>query len=312
MTEYLGEQLRITSHESRVAPSTFDIAAADLDAGEFGVAVASKFLAVGAVVPWAQAGAGAVATKAWANLSYGPRGLALLAEGHPAEDVVHRLVASDGDREHRQVGVVDRGGQAAAWTGNQCFHWAGHRFGTGYTCQGNILASDAVVRAMAEDFEVSSGPLPERLVRALDAGQAQGGDSRGQQSAALYVAKEKGSYGGYLDRYVDLRVDDQSTPIVELRKLLELHRLYFGTTPTGALTRAAGNVAREIQQLLHGLGYYSGEISGMYGTATKDAFRRFCSIDNFEERWREGDLVDPPIIAVLRKRGREKGGQTDA
>jgi len=118
----------------------------------------------------------------------------------------------------------------------------------------------------------------------------------------LYVAKEKGSYGGYLDRHVDLRVDDHSTPIVELRKLLELHRLYFGTAPTGALTRAAGNVAREIQQLLHGLGYYSGEISGMYDTATKDAFRRFCSIENFEERWREDDLVDRQIIAFMRKR----------
>src|SRR2546428_11476053 len=157
--------MRITSHESRVTPSTFDIAAADLDAGEFGVAVASKFLAVGAVVPWAQAGAGAIATQAWANLSYGPRGLALLAEGHPTEDVLHRLVESDGDREHRQVGVVDRRGQAAAWTGNQCLHWAGDRFGTGWTCQGDILAADGGVRGRAGDFEVSSRPLPERLGR---------------------------------------------------------------------------------------------------------------------------------------------------
>src|SRR3989442_2360314 len=129
MTEYLGEQLRITSHESRVAPSTFSIAAADLDAGEFGVAVASKFLAVGAVVPWAQAGAGAIATQAWANLSYGPSGLALLAEGHPAEDVVHRLVASDGDREHRPGGVGDRRRHAAAWARKQCFPWARLRIG---------------------------------------------------------------------------------------------------------------------------------------------------------------------------------------
>src|SRR2546426_3941647 len=156
MTEWdkadLGEKLRITRHESRVTPSTFSIAAADLDAGEFGVAVASKFLAVGAVVPWAQAGAGAIATQAWANLSYGPSGLALLAEGHPAEDVVHRLVASDGDREHRPGGVVDRRGHAAAWTRNECFPLAGHPVGTGDTRQGNILASDAVVRAMAENF----------------------------------------------------------------------------------------------------------------------------------------------------------------
>lgn len=264
--------------------------------------MASKFLAVGAVVPWARAGVGAIATQAWANLSYGPHGLALLAEEQAAEDVVHRLVETDDSREHRQVGVVDRRGRAAAWTGKECFPWAGHRFGTGYTCQGNILASEAVVMAMAEDFERSSGPLPERLVHALDAAQAQGGDSRGQQSAALYVVKEKGSYGGYLDRYIDLRVDDHSTPIVELRKLLELHRLYFGTTPTGALTRAAGNVAREIQRMLHGLGYYGGEITGVYDPATREAFKRFCSIENFEERWREDDLVDREIIAFMRKR----------
>ena len=291
----MGEQLRVT-------PSTFSIAAADLQTGEFGVAVASKFLAVGAVVPWAQAGTGAIATQAWANLSYGPRGLVLLAEGRAASDVVRRLTEADGDREHRQLGVVDGHGRAAAWTGKECFHWAGHRSGNGYSCQGNILASEAVVMAMADHFERSSGPLPERLLQALEAGQSQGGDSRGQQSAALYVAKEKGSYGGYLDRYVDLRVDDDAAPIIELRKLLELHRLYFGTTPTGALTRAAGNVAREIQQLLQGLGYYSGEISGIYDPATKAAFKQFCSIENFEERWREDDLVDREIMAFMRRR----------
>src|SRR3989442_4399890 len=142
MTEYLGEQLRITSHESRVAPSTFSIAAADLDAGEFGVAVASKFLAVGAVVPWAQAGAGAIATQAWANLSYGPSGLALLAEGHPAEDVVHRLVASDGDREHRQGGVAERCGHVAASTGKHSFHLASHPSRTRCTRHSELLGSE--------------------------------------------------------------------------------------------------------------------------------------------------------------------------
>lgn len=286
----------------RAAPSTFSIAAVDRETGEAGVAVASKFLAVGAVVPWARAGTGALATQAWANLSYGARGMALLAEGRAAEDIVRLLTEADADREHRQLGVVDRDGRAAAWTGKECFQWAGHRCGTGYTCQGNILVSGTVVRAMADTFERSSGPLPERLIHALEAGQASGGDSRGQQSAALYVAKEKGSYGGYLDRYVDLRVDDHAAPTTELRRLLELHRLYFGTTPTGALTRAAGNVARELQQLLQRLGYYSGEISGVYDSPTKVAFKRFCSIENFEERWREDDLVDRQIIAFMRKK----------
>ncbi len=286
----------------RARLSTFSIVAADLATGEWGVAVASKFLAVGAVVPWAQAGVGAAATQAWANLSYGPNGLAMLAEGRSAEDVVRTLVEADDNREHRQLGVVDRHGHAAAWTGKDCFHWAGHCTGDGYTCQGNILASETVVAAMAETFERSSGPLPERLVQVLEAGQARGGDSRGQQSAALYVVKEKGSYGGYLDRYVDLRVDDHPAPIAELRTLLESHRLYFGATDNSALTRAAGNVAREIQQILQRLGYYRGEITGVYDDATKEAFRKFCSIENFEERWREDDLVDREIVAFMRHR----------
>jgi uncharacterized Ntn-hydrolase superfamily protein len=266
------------------------------------VAVASKFLAVGAIVPWAQAGVGAIATQAWANLSYGTEGLALLKSGHTPEQVILKLVESDDQREHRQWGIVDHHGHAAAWTGKDCFQWAGHRAGVGYTCQGNLLAGDAVVSSMAETFERTSGPFPERMVQVLEAGQARGGDSRGQQSAALYVVKEKGSYGGYLDRYIDLRVDDHATPIAELRRLLELHRLYFGATDSSALTRAAGNVAREIQQVLHTLGYYKGAITAVYDEATKDAFRRFCAIENFEERWRDDDLVDREIIAFMRKR----------
>jgi uncharacterized Ntn-hydrolase superfamily protein len=270
--------------------------------GEWGVAVASKFLAVGAIVPWAQAGVGAIATQAWANLSYGVEGLALLKSGHTPEQVILKLVESDDQREHRQWGIIDHQGHAAAWTGKDCFQWAGHRTGAGYTCQGNLLAGDTVIASMAETFERTSGPLPERMVQVLEAGQARGGDSRGQQSAALYVVKEKGSYGGYLDRYIDLRVDDHATPITELRRLLELHRLYFGATDTSALTRAAGNVAREIQQVLHTLGYYKGAITSVYDEATKDAFRRFCAIENFEERWRDDDLVDREIIAFMRKR----------
>ncbi len=266
------------------------------------MAVASKFLAVGAIVPWAQAGVGAIATQAWANLSYGTEGLALLKSGHTPEQVILKLVESDDQREHRQWGIVDHQGHAAAWTGKDCFQWAGHRTGPGYTCQGNLLAGDAVVSSMAETFERTSGPLPERMVQVLEAGQARGGDSRGQQSAALYVVKEKGSYGGYLDRYIDLRVDDHATPITELRRVLELHRLYFGATDSSALTRAAGNVAREIQQVLHTLGYYKGSITGVYDEATKDAFRRFCAIENFEERWRDDDMVDREIIAFMRKR----------
>ena len=283
-------------------PSTFSIVALDPSTGEVGVAVASKFLAVGAAVPWAKAGAGAIATQAWANLRYGPDGLDLLVQGVPAEEVVRRLTETDQDREHRQLGVVDRNGNTAAWTGKECFNWAGHRTGRGYTCQGNILVSETVVGAMAAAFERTSGLLPERLVAALDAGQAEGGDSRGQQSAAIYVAKEKGSYGGFIDRAIDLRVDDHPTPIVELRKLLEMHRLYFGTTEPANLTRLAGNVAKEVQEILARRGLYHGEIHGVYDLQTKEAFRKFCSVENFEERWREDHFVDREILNFMRAR----------
>ncbi|MDR5682400.1 MAG: DUF1028 domain-containing protein, partial [Armatimonadota bacterium] len=192
---------------------TFSIVAADPQAAEWGVAVASKFLAVGAVVPWATAGAGAVATQAWANLSHGPEGLRLLGEGLSADEVVRRLTDADQGRDHRQLGVVDARGRAASYTGGACLAWAGGRTGDRYACQGNLLAGPEVVSAMAKAFEAGAGrPLPERLLAALEAGQHAGGDRRGQQSAALYVVKEGGSYGGYLDRYVDLRVDDDPQP----------------------------------------------------------------------------------------------------
>ena len=281
--------------------STFSIVALDRQTGEIGIAVASKFLAVGAVVPWAQAGVGGIATQAWANLSYGPEGLRLLSGGAPADEVVKRLLEPDEHRQQRQMGVVDAQGRSAAWTGQECFNWAGHRSGDGFTCQGNILAGPQVVEAMAETFQRTAGPLPERLVAVLEAGQGQGGDSRGQQSAALYVVKEKGSYGGYLDRYIDLRVDDHPTPIAELRKLLDLHRLYFATTDR-ALTLLAGNVVRELQEILIRVGFYQGTITSEYDDATKEAFRRFCGVENFEERWREDDQVDREILNYMRRR----------
>jgi uncharacterized Ntn-hydrolase superfamily protein len=282
-------------------PSTFSIVALNRQTGEFGVAVASKFLAVGAVVPWARAGVGALATQARANLSFGPDGLQRLAEGAAADQVVEHLTAGDEGREHRQLGVVDGQGRTAAWTGGECLNWAGHRGGDGFTCQGNILASPAVVEAMAEFFQRTEGEFPERLVAALEAGQGAGGDSRGQQSAALLVVKEKGSYGGYLDRYIDLRVDDHPTPIVELRKLLDLHRLYF-ISGERVLTRLAGSVVREVQEILRELGFYHGEVTGDYDASTKEAFRRFASVENFEERWRDDDQVDHEVINYIRRR----------
>jgi len=204
--------------------ATFSIVAFDPETGDLGVAVESKFFAVGAVVPWAKAGVGAIATQAFGNTTFGPRGLHLLETGFSAEETIDVLVKSDTLADRRQVGIVDVKGRPATWTGSKCNPWAGGRTGANYTVQGNILTGKEVVDAMASAFEGSAGrPLPDRLVAALLAGQAAGGDSRGQQSAALLVVREKGGYGGFNDRYIDLRVDDHPKPIEELRRLLDLH-----------------------------------------------------------------------------------------
>jgi uncharacterized Ntn-hydrolase superfamily protein len=274
---------------------TFSILALDPQAGEIGIAVASRFLAVGSVVPWAQAGVGGVATQAWANLNYGPEGLRLLTLGFSPAQVVERLIESDQGKDHRQLGVLDALGRSAAWTGRNCFPWAGHLIGDAFTCQGNILSGQEVVEAMAESFEKTAGPLPERLTTALQSGQSAGGDSRGQQSAALLVVKEGGSYGGYLDRYIDLRSDDASDPILELARLLRLHRVHFPTTGR-QLARIAGNVVLEVQRVLGRLDFYQGELTGRYDEITREAFRQFCRVNKFEALWREDDLVDREIL----------------
>jgi uncharacterized Ntn-hydrolase superfamily protein len=203
---------------------TFSIVAMDRETGEIGIAVASKVLAVGAVVPWARSAVGGVATQSWTNATFGPEGLRLLADGLSAEQALAGMVEADEQRERRQVGIVDAQGRTATWTGKRCTTWAGQRAGEGFTAQGNLLAGPAVIEAMARAFETSSGPLPERLMAALEAGQSQGGDRRGQQSAALLVVKDKGGPLGLNDRYVDLRVDDSERPTVDLRRLLEIHR----------------------------------------------------------------------------------------
>lgn len=203
--------------------ATFSIAALDRETGEIGVGVASKALAVGALVPWAQAGVGAIATQAWTNAGYGPAGLRLLAAGAPAHDVIAQLTGADQNRHRRQCGAVDLQGRSAAWTGDKCQMWAGHSTGDGWTCQGNLLAGPAVIEAMAEAFRRVTGPLATRLLAALDAAQMQGGDRRGQQSAALLVVQDVERHGGLTDRILDLRVDDAAAPLVELRRLLDLH-----------------------------------------------------------------------------------------
>src|SRR5438045_4973784 len=211
--------------------TTYSIAACDLDASQWGVATQSKFLAVGSVVPWAEPQVGASATQAYANPRYGPQGLRLLREGLAAEEVVERLTSGDEGRDHRQLGVVDREGRSASFTGAECLEWAGGRTGSCYAAQGNILVSAETVDAIAETFESSAGTLAERLLDCLDAAQAAGGDSRGQQSAALLVVERNGGYAGLSDTLVELRVDDHERPLEELRRIYGLHHELFGRTP---------------------------------------------------------------------------------
>lgn len=260
--------------------ATFSIVARDPQTGELGIGVQSKFLAVGSAVPWARADLGAIATQAWANVSYGPRGLSLLEQGLTAPEVVERLIAEDDGREHRQLGIVDRLGNAAAYTGAQCMHWAGHHVGNGYTCQGNILVGDETVSAMAAAYEGAAHlpHLADRLVAALKAAQAAGGDSRGRQSAALYVVRAGGGYGGFNDRLVDLRVDDHPEPIEELHRLLEVHRqVWLGPTPPERYYLNAPDKVRLVQSILRELGLYDGAVNGELTYNTRGALADYCS-----------------------------------
>ncbi len=291
------------------AYATFSIVAFDPTRQEWGVAVASKFLAAGAVVPWARAGAGAVATQSYANTRFGPEGLARMAQGLSAEEALAALLAEDPEREKRQVGLVDRQGRAAAFTGSECLPWAGHRIGEGFCCQGNLLVDEHTLDAMAETFVKASGELADRLVAALLAGDRAGGDRRGRQSAAILVVREGGGYGGFNDRYMDLRVDDDPDPVVKLKDLVELHHLYFGAPRPEDLLPIDESLAREIQMLLRRAGYYSGEITGVYDEATRRALETLFGIENLEERWQTGALIDRTAWAFLRRRfGFAEGG----
>ena len=272
---------------------TFSIVAFDPDSGSSGIAVASKFLAVGAVVPWGRAGAGAVATQAMANLSYGPQGLDLLANGLSADHAVAQLTDADDEREHRQVGMVDTQGRGATFTGGSCLDWAGGQAGDGFAIQGNILAGPQVVAAMADAWKERAGEAFERrLVAALAAGDQAGGDRRGRQSAALRVWREGAAYGGVLDIAIDLRVDDHRTPIDELGRLLDLHELYFGKPDPASLLPLEGSLAVEVAARLETLGYPT-------GAGLVEALDTWASTENFEERLVPGKL-DPVILEQLR------------
>jgi uncharacterized Ntn-hydrolase superfamily protein len=283
---------------------TFSIVACDPSVPAWGVAVASKFLAAGAVVSWARAGAGAVATQAHANVPFGVQGLDLMAGGLGADGALARLIAGDEGRAHRQVGLVDAQGRAAAYTGEACMAWAGHRVGQGYACQGNILTGPETLDAMADAFERTPGALEQRLIAALDAGDRIGGDRRGKQSAGLLVVKPGGGYGGDNDRYLDLRVDDDPNPVGRLAELLALHALYFGESDPAALLPIDATLAAELQTLLVRRGFLDGPASGAWDASSVEAFWRFVSIENLEERWSPDapDVLDPVVLAFIRER----------
>lgn len=231
----LGESGKITpQHESLPPVATFSVVGFDPETGDLGVAVQSKFFGVGSVVPWAKAKVGAIATQSYANVAYGPDGLALLAVGKTAKETLKQLTDVDDRRDSRQAGIVDAKGTSASFTGAKCNAWAGHREGTNFCVQGNILAGEEVVKAMAAAFatarQLEGSELADWLMASLEAGQTAGGDTRGKQSAALLVVREKSGYGNANDRYIDLRVEDHPEPIIELSRLLEMHKKFYAGT----------------------------------------------------------------------------------
>ncbi len=272
---------------------TFSIVARSADGVAHGVAVASKFLAAGAVVPAAEAGVGALATQSYANLAYRPQGLAMLRTGTLAADVVAGLTAADPGRAQRQLGVVGAAGDGATFTGTGCHAWAGGATGDGYAIQGNILAGPEVIAAMEQAWLATdpATPLAARLLAALRAGDAAGGDRRGRQSAAVYVVAPGQGYGGTSDVLVDLRVDDHPDPCAELARLLDVHTLLFGKPDPDTLLPLDGALAAEVRELLAARGHTHSDLDA--------ALADWAGIENLEERMVPGHL-DPLVLAHLR------------
>ncbi len=283
---------------------TFSIVAYDPAEQAWGVAVASKFPCVGGLVNWAQSNVGAVATQAMPKVKFGPDGLALMAQGKTAQETLAILLKDDPNLNHRQIGLVDRYGNAVAHSGVECLNWAGHVTGEGFTCQGNILAGPQVVAAMADAYKSASGELADRLVAALLAGDAAGGDRRGKQGAGVLVRKVGGGYGGDTDLYLDCRIDDDPDPLPKLQKLVTTHHLFLGRPRPEDLTPITPAIAGEIQHWLRSQGYLQQETNG-WDTISKEAFWTMVASENLEERWNpEGntDMIDQIALNYLRER----------
>ncbi|MCM2590260.1 DUF1028 domain-containing protein [Rossellomorea marisflavi] len=276
---------------------TYSIIAHDPETQEWGIAVQSKFLAVGSVVPFAKAGIGAIATQSYANTAYGPEALRLLEEGKTAEETLELITKDDPERHLRQVGIIDAHGNPATYTGEGCYDWAGGMTGRHVAVQGNILVDEQTVQAMLDTFEAASGSLADRLLTALSAGQDAGGDSRGMQSAAILVVKEDGGYGGFNDRYIDLRVDDHPSPIEELKRLFRMHQLYFKPSDSGRVVLIEGTLRDELDRELTRLGYKNPQKS------LHQSLTDYLHTENFEMREQDESYIDLDVLDFMKNQG---------
>jgi len=303
----------ISNHSRDVLTATFSIAGFDPQTGDLGVAVQSKFPDVRAVVPWAEAGVGAVATQALSNASYGPRGLALMRNGATAQEALKILIENDSLRDERQAGVVDAKGNSATWTGRDTFDWAGGNAGENwagrgeivegrfFTAQGNILVGKETIEAMAKVFQETKGSLADKLVAALIAGGKAGGDRRGEQSAALLVVRKGAGYQGELDNFIDISIYDHPHPLQEIERLYQMHKLYFFKTDPKNLVKIDETLCRELQQVMKDRGFYKGDITGVLDEGTKKNLQDFMYWENYDERVRNDDQIDREVLQDIRK-----------
>jgi uncharacterized Ntn-hydrolase superfamily protein len=306
--------------------STFSIVAIDPENGDLGVAVQSKFPNLRPVVPWAEAGVGAVATQSMANVSFGPKGLTLMRNGATAEEALKILIANDSARQSRQVGLVDGKGNSATWTGSECFDWAGGVAGEnwagrsvivagkGFAVQGNILVGKPTVEAIAKTFQSTKGSLADRLVAAIVAGGKAGGDRRGEQSAALLVKRKGAGYDGTTDDYIDISIYDHVTPLKELERLYQLHKLYFFRSDPKNLIPVDASICMELQTIFKdkaykGREFYAGPINGIFDAATKKSLDDFMGWENYDVRIRQDLLIDKEVLDDIRKNYSEWKGK---
>jgi uncharacterized Ntn-hydrolase superfamily protein len=281
---------------------TFSIVATD--GVDVGVAVASKFVAVGAFVPHGEAGVGAVATQCYANPRLGKAVLALIRQGLTAREAVEKALAQDPGKEQRQIGAVDIRGNAYGFTGGECPEHAGHVVGSGFVASGNILAGPQVVEAMARAFETQRGELVDKLLAALEAGEKAGGDRRGKQSAAVLVLRPNGGYLGLSDVYVDIRVDDHPEPVAELRRIFKIWELALLQRDNPSDVVVKKDVAAEVQSILRRLGFYRGDVPGTWDEETEKAFRKWAGYENFENKIRNDDKIWGSVYRYLKELSR--------